>query len=361
MSKIVLFGATGYTGRLTAAELVARGATPVLAGRDAAALAALAAELGGVPTAVADVGDPASVRALLGRGDVLVTTVGPFLRHGRPALDAAIDAGAHYIDSTGEGPFIRSVFERHDRAVATGSVLLSAFGFDYVPGNLAAGLALREAPDAARVEVGYFIDRPGTSGGTRASIAGMLFESGFALRGGALVDERAGARLRRFDVAGATRAGVSIPASEQLALPRSYPNLREIDVFLGVPELAGRGMQATSVLTAALGHLPPLERGLRAGVTALVRGSTGGPDAASRARTRSWVTARTFDAAGLPRATVTLAGGDPYDFTARIMAWAADAVRDDGVSGTGALGPVDAFGLDSLHAACAEAGWRPAR
>src|SRR5690606_33779051 len=100
MPKIVLFGATGYTGRLTAQALTARGADPVLAGRNAAALEKLAADLGGGQTAVADVTDPASVRSLLGRGDVLVTTVGPFLRFGDPALEAALAAGAHYFDST---------------------------------------------------------------------------------------------------------------------------------------------------------------------------------------------------------------------------------------------------------------------
>ncbi|MEU2123615.1 NAD(P)H-binding protein [Nocardia niwae] len=89
MPKIVLFGATGYTGRLTAEALFARGAAPVLAARNATALQKLAADLGGAETAVADVTDPGSVRALVGRGDVLVTTVGPFLRYGGPALAAA--------------------------------------------------------------------------------------------------------------------------------------------------------------------------------------------------------------------------------------------------------------------------------
>ncbi|MFE3543836.1 saccharopine dehydrogenase NADP-binding domain-containing protein [Nocardia sp. NPDC059177] len=208
MAKIVLFGATGYTGRLTAQALIARGAAPVLAGRSAESLAALPDELGGAATAVADVGEPATVRALLEPGDVLITTVGPFLRYGTAALDAAIDAGAHYIDSTGEGPFIRSVFDRDQRARAAGSALLSAFGFDYVPGNLAAGLALRAAPAATRADIGYFMDRPGTSGGTRTSMAGMLFEPGFALRDGAITPEQTGAKVRSFTVAGSSRSGV---------------------------------------------------------------------------------------------------------------------------------------------------------
>ena len=88
---------------------MARGARPLLAGRSAAKLDALAAELGGeLETTVADVSDPASVGALLGPGDVLVSTVGPFARHGDPAVQAAISAGACYLDSTGEPAFIRA-------------------------------------------------------------------------------------------------------------------------------------------------------------------------------------------------------------------------------------------------------------
>src|SRR5271170_2697614 len=101
-ARIVLFGATGYTGRLTAAALVARGCKPLLAARGHEAVRDLARELGGLEWSLADVADPASVRALLNQGDVLISTVGPFARWGDVAVQAAVDAGAHYIDSTGE-------------------------------------------------------------------------------------------------------------------------------------------------------------------------------------------------------------------------------------------------------------------
>src|SRR3954471_15023625 len=112
--SIVLFGATGYTGRLVAAALVGGGAKPTLAARNAQALEALAGELGGLDIAIADVSRPETVSALVAAGDVLVSTVGPCVRWGAPAVDAAIAAGASYIDSTGEPPFIREVFERRD-------------------------------------------------------------------------------------------------------------------------------------------------------------------------------------------------------------------------------------------------------
>ncbi|MBH0779214.1 saccharopine dehydrogenase family protein [Nocardia bovistercoris] len=356
MSKIVVFGATGFTGRLTTEALLAAGAAPVLAARDATALAKLATELGGADTAVADVREPTSVRALLGRGDVLVTTVGPFLRYGRPALDAALAAGAHYLDSTGEGPFIRTVFEHHERARDSGIALLPAFGFDYVPGNLAAALALREAPDAVRADIGYFLDRPGTSGGTRASIAGMLFEEGFALRGGRVVAQRSGSRVRAFDVAGGKRSSVSIPGSEHLVLHRAHPGLREADVYLGLPEVAARGMQVTSLVASAAAGVAPVKRLALGALGRVVKGSTGGPGPRARARTRSHTVADVSDADGRLLASVTLTGGDPYDLTAAMLSWGARTALDGGLRETGALGPVEAFGLDALIAAAAAAG-----
>ncbi len=122
MARIVLFGATGYTGRLAAEAMVERGLRPVLAARSQDKLDALAEELGGeLETATADVADPPTVRALVEKGDVLVTTVGPFARWGVPAAAAATTAGAHYIDSTGEPPFIREVFERYGPAASRSS------------------------------------------------------------------------------------------------------------------------------------------------------------------------------------------------------------------------------------------------
>src|SRR5437868_6168782 len=125
--RIVLFGATGYTGRLAADAFVERGARPILAARDPQKLSQMAAELGGLETQTADVSRPETVRALVEEGDVLVSTVGPFTQYGGPALDAAIEARAGaYIDSTGESGFIRDLFENAGpRAAANGTALLT--------------------------------------------------------------------------------------------------------------------------------------------------------------------------------------------------------------------------------------------
>jgi hypothetical protein len=161
------------------------------------------------------------------------------MKVGRPVVAAAVDAGAVYLDSSGEPPFIREVFEEFGpRAERTGAVLLTAFGYDYVPGNLAGALALQAAgPGAARVQVGYFVRgdiRRGTSAGTRASVTGVLLEPGYAFRGGRIVTERTAAHLASFRVDGKKREALSIGSSEHFALPR----LRRAAGADGVPEQA---------------------------------------------------------------------------------------------------------------------------
>ena len=358
--RIVLFGATGYTGGLTAEALVARGERPVLAARSAQRLERLAAELGGLETQVADVSHPDTVRAVVEPGDVLVSTVGPFARFGDPAVEAAIAAGAAYLDSTGEPSFIRRVFERFGpEAERAGCGLVTAFGYDFVPGNLAGGLALREAGDRAeRVDVGYFFTgdlRGAMSGGTQASLAGALLEPAFAWRGG-IRTERGGARARSFAVNGERRPGMSIGSSEHFALPRLHPALREVNVYLGWFGPATRPMQLISGANALATRIPGVKAAARALASRLVKGSTGGPGPEERARSGSEIVAIAYDGAGRELAEVQLEGVNGYEFTGRVLAWGAAHAAEHGLRGGGALGPVEAFGLDELEAGCAEAG-----
>ncbi len=361
-ARIVLFGATGYTGRLTAAALVARGIKPLLASRSHEAVRDLARTLGGLDWALADVADPPSVRALVQRGDVLLSTVGPFARFGDAAAQAAIDAGAHYIDSTGEPVFIRRVFERFGPAAqAAGAGLITAFGADWVPGNLAGALALREAGEAAtRVDIGYFViggrGTPAISGGTRASAVGALLDPAFAWRDGVIVAEHGGARTLDFEVDGRRRSALSVPGSEHYTLPRLAPSLRDVDVYLGVAGSATGALRVMSGGLAATLRLPGARRALGAASQRLLRGSTGGPDAAERAKTRMHTVAVARDAQGAQLAAVHVAGGNVYEFTAAILAWGAGTALKSGLRDSGALGPVDAFGLDVLQAGCREAG-----
>ena len=357
--RIVLFGATGYTGDLTARALVDRGVRPVLAARGAGRLEKLAAELGGLETRVADVAAPATLTDLVERGDVLVSTVGPFVRMGEPAVQTAIAAGAHYLDSTGEGPFIRGVFQRHGPAAQAASCgLLTAFGHDWVPGNLAGALALDRAGElATRIDVGYFITGSGSmSGGTRASLMGAIVAPAFSFRDGRVQTERGAKRVRSFRVGSKELAAISVGSSEHFALPRVAPRLREVNAYLGWFGPASRGMQAMSACTSVAMKVPGVEKLWSSASERFVQGSTGGPDAAARAKGGSHIVGIAYDAAGRELSQVHLKGVDGYTFTGRMLAWAAGRAAEGGLRGTGALGPVEAFGLDELAAGCAEAG-----
>lgn len=355
--RIVLLGATGHTGRLTAEALVRRGVRPLLAGRDPARLTALAESFSSdLEVAVADVNRPGSVSRILADGDILVSTVGPFARWGEAAALAAVEAGAVYLDSTGEPTFIRRVFQRYGPAAEkSGAALITAFGYDYVPGNLAAALALRKAgPEAVRVDVGYFVRgniARRSSAGTRASALGMVLEPMYGYRDGRIRHEHG--RTRWFTVGGERRHGISIGASEHFALPRLHSGLREVNVYLGglgtLTRAAGVLARATPVLAA----LPGVKRATEALADHVLRRAR---PAVAEARVSAQIVAETYDGTGRPLSAVRLAGGDPYLFTADILAWAAATAAGSRVAGTGALGPVDAFGLDVLTRGCAEAG-----
>jgi short subunit dehydrogenase-like uncharacterized protein len=369
----VLYGATGYTGALTAQAMIAGGARPVLAGRDQSRLSALATRLSQagdgteLETAVAAADVPGPLGDLIGAGDVLVSTAGPFMKVGRPVVAAAVDAGAVYLDSTGEPPFIRQVFEEFGpRAERTGAVLLTAFGYDYVPGNLAGALALQAAgPAASRVQVGYFVRgdiRRGTSAGTRASATGMLLEPGYAFRGGRIVSERTAAHVTSFKVDGKKKEALSIGSSEHFALSRlrrpdgipAQAPLIDVGVYLGWFGRATRLVHYGSVLAAPVSSLPGVHRTLDAVARRIQRGGAApGPAAAIR----SDVVAVARDPSGRYLAAAHLTGGDPYSFTASILAWAAGKAAADGARPAGALGPAEAFGADILERACADAGF----
>jgi short subunit dehydrogenase-like uncharacterized protein len=361
MGRIVLFGATGYTGRLTARELTERGAQPLLAARNEDSLEALAAELGGgLETGVADISRPESVRALLGPGDVMLSTVGPFTNWGDPAIIAAIDARVPYLDSTGEPPFIHRVWSRFGPAAeAAGAPLLTAMGYDWVPGNLAAALALTEAgTDATAVEIGYFLtgEGGGFSGGTLASTVASLLEPGFAFREGRLIREANGKRVRSYEVRGRRRQAVSASSSEHFAIPSQFPLVRNVEPFLGWFGLASRPLQLSSYALAGLTRVPGAKPGLEHLLGRFVKGSTGGPSEQERAASGTHVLAIARDRSGAPLAEVRLEGVNGYTFTAAMLAWASIRALEGGIERRGALGPAEAFGVEGLEAGAADAG-----
>ncbi len=188
---IVVFGATGFVGKLLAAHLAdaaPEGVTVGLAGRSADKLAqvraGLAPRAADWPLVVADVEDVASLQAMVGRARVVATTVGPYARYGLPLVEACAAAGTDYVDLTGEVLFMRQSIDRfHDSASASGARIVHACGFDSIPSDLGVLLAAEQARADGEGELTETVlhvvsMKGGVSGGTIDSARTQLDEMG---------------------------------------------------------------------------------------------------------------------------------------------------------------------------------------
>src|SRR3954468_16030287 len=169
---IVLFGATGFTGALTAEYLAGHapdGLRGALAGRNRAKLDALAERLGiDVPLLHADVNEDASLRSVADSARVVITTVGPYVAYGEPLVAACAAAGTDYVDLTGEPEFVDLMWlHHHAEAERTGARIVHACGFDSIPHDLGVLHAVKRLPEGAPLRVEGFVRAGGRpSGGT---------------------------------------------------------------------------------------------------------------------------------------------------------------------------------------------------
>jgi short subunit dehydrogenase-like uncharacterized protein len=178
---IVVFGATGFVGKLTAehlAEHAPEGVRIGIGGRSEEKLARVKSELGkDWPTIVADSSDAAQLKALAERCRVVATTVGPYRKYGMPLVEACANAGTDYIDLTGEPLFIRDSIDRcHAKAEASGARIVHCCGFDSIPSDLGVWLLHQEAGELEDTTFVVRGVRGGASGGTVDSMTTMIDE-----------------------------------------------------------------------------------------------------------------------------------------------------------------------------------------
>ena len=215
--RLVVYGATGSTGRRVTEVAAAAGLEPVLAGRRRDALESMAAPHG-LEVRVADL-EPAALDSALEAAGVVVSCAGPYSLIGRPVADAAVRAGAHYVDFSGEPRWVQGLIDEVDRpARAAGTAIVPAVGGSTV-GDLAAQLAARSLPRVEAITVGLRIV------GMRPSSASIRSSVELVAGGAPVVD----ARVRRFEKAGGrTRdlpggPGALFPSPDALLLGRVWP------------------------------------------------------------------------------------------------------------------------------------------
>ncbi|MDX3248141.1 saccharopine dehydrogenase family protein [Streptomyces sp. ME18-1-4] len=342
---IVLFGATGFAGTLTAEYLAAHapaGLRWAIAGRDAEKLERLRERLGvDVGVLQADVSDPASLRALAEHARVVATTVGPYVTHGEELVAACADTGADYLDLSGEPEFVDLMYVRHDaRARETGARLIHACGFDSVPHDLGVYFTVRQLPEGVPLTVDGFVTADAAfSGGTFASALGQFARGGQIV---AAARERGRHEPRLLGRRVAAPVGVPRFAPEAgawalplptvdpqivlrsaRALPRYGPDFRyrHYAAVRRLPVAVG-AVAAVGTLVAAA-QLPPARRWLS---DRLKPGE--GPSAQKRAK--SWFSVRFVGEGGGRRVCTEVAGGDPgYDETSKMLAEAALSLACD--------------------------------
>ena len=232
--QLIVYGATGYTGRLVAQALIARGIRPHLAARKQGPLAELAAELDCPYTAVS-LGDGAGLATMLGQAKAVLHCAGPFMDTSGPMLRACLATGTHYVDITGEPPVFEACAAQNAAARATGIMVLAGGGFDVVPTDCVSNMLKQRMPDATHLMLA-FASSGGVSRGTMRTSSRFLAQRPLVRRDGALV-ERDDMPVQQIDFGDgikevtATTWGDVVTAWHSTGIPN-------IEVFMAMPDAA---------------------------------------------------------------------------------------------------------------------------
>jgi len=342
--RIVVYGATGFTGKLIAAELSERGADFVIAGRSREKLEVLAAALPSPPPiAAVSLDDEAALRSLLEPAACVIACAGPFTLHGRPVIEAAAATGTNYLDTTGEQPFIRDSFEVHGAAaVVSGAALASGMGFDYAPGDMLAALTADGLGPLRELTIAYAVRGFGPTRGTALSALEMMSGGDLEWRDGA---HRVGPRYvgeGSFDFPspiGSRRVG-RYPSGEPITVPR-HVDVTDLRSVIDLKGLMGQSLGPLSAPAMTASGLV-LRGPVRKALGRLVDRMPEGPDERSRKAVRFTLACDVMAADGRRRRGV-VRGSDIYGLTAVIMAEGALRMAATGYDRSGALAPSQAF------------------
>ncbi|MEV8371533.1 saccharopine dehydrogenase NADP-binding domain-containing protein [Kribbella sp. NPDC056861] len=345
---VVVFGATGFTGALTA-EYLAKNApaelTWALAGRNRAKLEAVRAKLGvDVDLLIADVEDPASLKAVAEATRIVITTVGPYLRYGEPLVAACAEAGTDYLDLTGEQEFVdRMYVAYHAKAAETGARIIHCCGFDSIPYDLGVQFTVEQLPKNVPIKVDGLI-RAGAkpSSGTLSTVVTVLsrgkkgIEAHRARRKaqprleGRSVKAAAGKihRSQGFWAVPLPTVDPQIVANSAALLPEYGPDFRysHYVAVKQLPVVAG-GIAGFGLLAVAA-QIPPAR-------DALLSRFKAGDGPSEERRAKSWFKVRFIGEGGGKRVVTEVSGGDPgYGETSKMLAECALSLAFDSLPET---------------------------
>jgi len=334
--SLLIYGANGYTGRLIVPIAMARGLRPILAGRDSAAVNALAAEcrLEARPFAL---DDPAAIDRALSGVSLVLHCAGPFSKTSRAMVDACLRTGAHYLDITGEIPVFEACSARDAEARARGILLLPGVGFDVVPSDCLAAHLHRRLPDATELVLA-FRTVGGVSRGTALTMIENLGMSGAIRRAGRITPVPAAFHARMIPFTDTPVLAVTIPWGDVSTAFHST-GIPDVRVYTAMPASQHRVLR----LSRSLGWLLQ-SRFVQHQLSSRVRAGRAGPSESTRARGGSFFWGEARNAAGQV-VTSRLQGPEGYTLTADTAVRCVQRV----LAGNAPIGfqtPSRAFGAD---------------
>jgi short subunit dehydrogenase-like uncharacterized protein len=363
---VVVFGATGFTGALTAEYLARAGAGTrwALAGRNRAKLESVRGRLAAIDPATAElplldaeIGDPASLRRLAESTKVVISTVGPYIHYGEPIVAACAAAGTDYVDLTGEPEFVdRMWLGYHAQAQRTGARMVHSCGFDSIPYDLGVLNTVNQLPEGVPLALEGFVRIGGTfSGGTYHSAVHIMAR---LRQGAAVARERRAAEPR--PAGRKVKGAIGKPHRSELAggwvvpFPTIDPqtvlrSARALDRYgpdfsyghyltVGKLPMVG-GLMAGAGTMIALAQLPPTRK-------LLLKFKDPGDGPSEEQRAKASFSVRFSGTGGGKRVLTEVSGGDPgYGETSKMLAESALCLAHDELPDRGGqLTPAVAMG-----------------
>jgi short subunit dehydrogenase-like uncharacterized protein len=344
MGGWMLYGANGYTAKLILELALEAGHRPVLAGRNSAAINALA-KAHDLPARIFDLEHPDTLASALNGIDTVLHCAGPFSATAAPMLEGCLQVGAHYLDITGEIGVFQYCHEQHERAKAKGIVVMPGTGFDVVPTDSLAAILKRELPDARELVLAFDAGGGPSQGTAKTAVEGLA-NGGKVRRDGRLVPVPLAYKTREFEFEGLRRFAMTIPWGDVYTAHLST-GIPDIEVYMTVPPKTAERVRRMNWVRPLLG-LGLVQNWLKKEATR--RGP--GPSDEKREKTGTivWGEARTAD--GRERRLV-LTTPNGYDLTAHSSFGILEHVRNTKPAGgyytpTQMLGPDFVLGLPGV-------------
>jgi short subunit dehydrogenase-like uncharacterized protein len=324
----MIYGANGYTGELIAREAARRGQHPIVAGRNAESINALARELG-CEARVFDLDAPD-----LSGVSLVLHCAGPFIHTSKPMVKACLAAGVHYLDITGEIGVFEAIFRRDAEAKQRGVTLLPGVGFDVVPTDCLAAMLHAELPDAVELWLAFSMRNGGVSRGTLKT---MIEGAG---RGGAI---RRNGKIevvpQLFDV-----RSIPFRSGPRMAMTIPWGDVSTAFQTTGIPNIRVYSSQSPRALRR-MRVMRPFLLLLRIGVLRRIAqkyaNRTKGPSEQQRANARIELWGRAVNAQG-KEVTKTMSVAEGYNFT--VLSALAAVERVLAAPRPGAFTPAKFFG-----------------